>query len=93
MAEITLKKERPSLIVNVGDEQIKVPLTFNKQEFDEIGRADDKVTVMNGFFEKYLGDVFNLIGDDDISALFKAWTDARAEIGAPGMGEPSASPK
>ena len=93
MAEITLKKERPSLTVNVGDEQIKVPLTFNRMEFEEIGAADDKVGAINSFFEKYLGDVFGQIGDDDISALFKAWTDARAEIGAPGMGEPSASPK
>ena len=84
MAEITLKKERPVLTVNVGDEQIKVPLTFNRAEFEELGAAEDKVDAIGRFFEKYLGEVYSQIGDDDINALFKAWTDARAEIGAPG---------
>ena len=91
--EVTLKKERPSLTVNVGDEQIKVPLTFTRAEFEEIGKSDDPVAAMGLFFEKYLGDVFGQLGDDDVTTLFKAWTEARAEIGAPGMGEPSASPK
>ena len=91
--EVTLKKERPVLTVNVGDEQVKVPLTFNRVEFGELGNAEDKENAMDGFFERYLGEVYWQLGDDDITALYKAWTHARAKIGAPDMGEPSASPK
>ena len=47
----------------------------------------------NRFLSKYLGDVYDQLGDDDIATLLNAWSSARAKIGAPGMGEPSASPK
>ena len=85
--EITLKSERPTLTVNIGDEQIKVPLTFNRQEFAALGAASDKVQATNDFFAKYLGDVFEELGDDDLMALFAAWTEARQELGMPDMGE------
>lgn len=93
MAEVTLKRERPTLTVNVGDEQYHVPLTFLRSEIEEMGRGDDTGEAMNRFFARYLGDVYDMFGDDDIMALVNAWSEARAEIGAPGMGEPSASPK
>lgn len=93
MAEVTLKRERPSLTVNVGDERYEVPLTFTRSELSELGASEDKVEAAAAFFSKYLGDVYDMLGDDDVAALMQAWTDARAEIGAPDMGEPSASPK
>lgn len=85
--EITLKRERPTLTVNIGDEQKKVPLTFNRSEFAAIGVAEDKVQATNDFFAKYLGDAFEELGDDDLMALLNAWTAARNELGMPDMGE------
>lgn len=91
--EVTLKGKRPTLTVNVGGERYQVPLTFSRTEFEELGRSEDKVAATNAFFAKYLGDLYDELGDDDITALFNAWTSARSEIGAPDMGESSASPK
>lgn len=91
--EVKLKGKRPTLTVDVNGERMQVPLTFNRVEFEELGKADDKVSAMASFFAKYLGDVYEELGDDDLMALYTAWTDARAEVGAPDMGEPSASPQ
>lgn len=91
--EISLKSERPCLTVNAGDCQYKVPLTFNRCEFEEIGRSADQQSAMNDFFAKYLGDIYDQLGDDDLMALYGAWANARRELGAPSMGEPSASPQ
>lgn len=93
MAEVTLKRERPVLTVNVGDEEYRVPLTFTRAEYEAIGAVEDKAEAVNAFFAKYLGDVFDELGDDDMAVLFNAWTEARTALGAPGMGEPSASPR
>ena len=93
MAEITLKRERPALTVNIGDEQYKVPLTFTRSEMESLGKDNENGEAVFAFFEKYLGEVYNQLGDDDLSVLFQAWADARTEAGAPGMGEFSASPK
>lgn len=90
--EVTLKRERPALTVNIGDDQYRVPLTFNRSEFAEIGAAEDKVKATNDFFAKYLGDAFEELGDDDLMVLLNAWTEARNALGMPDMGEPSASP-
>lgn len=91
--EVTLKRERPVLTVNVGDERLYVPLTFTREEYTQLGTAEDKTEAIDAFFEKYLGDIIHELGDDDYMALLGAWSDARKEVGAPGMGEPSASPK
>lgn len=91
MAEVTLKRERPMLTVNVGDESYGVPLTFNRSEYGELAEKGGMEAV-NGFFAKYLGDVFDELGDDDMVTLLEAWTSARSAIGAPSLGEPSASP-
>ncbi len=93
MAEVTLKRERPSLTVNVGDERYEVPLTFNHREMEKLGKAKDGGAAVSSFFAEYLGDVVDMLGDDDLSALFQAWGAARAEIGEPDLGEPQASPK
>ena len=93
MAEITLKRERPTLTVNIGDEQYHVPLTFTRSEMESIGKDNDNGEAVFAFFEKYLGEVYDQLGDDDLSVLFQAWMGARAEAGAPGMGESPASPK
>ncbi len=94
MASVTLRAERPVLTVNIGDErEVGVPLTFTRAEFVEMGKAADPTEGMFGFFRTYMGDVVDMLGDDDLSALIKAWTDARAEIGEPGLGEPQASPQ
>lgn len=93
MAEVTLKAERPVLEVNVGEERYRLPLTFTRVEYEEMRGSDDSAGSILGFFRKYLGDVLDLIGDDDMVTLIRAWTDARAEIGAPTPGEPSASPQ
>jgi len=92
--EVTLKRERPVLTVNIGDdEQKRVPLTFTRAEMEELGSADDTAQAMYTFFGRYLGDVVEMLGDDDLSALFDAWREAREELGMPDMGEPSASPE
>ena len=91
--EITLKTERPTLKVHVGDDTIEVPLTFTRSEYAEMAQAEDGSEAMFGFLKKYLGDIFDAIGDDDLVALVGAWRDAREEIGAPDMGEASASPE
>ena len=93
MAEITLKRERPTLTVNIGDEQYKVPLTFTRSEMESLGKDNENGEAVFAFFEKYLGEVYDQLGDDDLSVLFQAWMDARTEAGAPGMGESPASPK
>ena len=90
--EVTLKHVRPVLTVNVGDDVYRVPLTFNRAEYEALGAAEDKVDATNDFFAKYLGDVFDELGDDDVAVLLNAWTEARKELGMPEMGEPSASP-
>lgn len=92
MAEITLKRERPVLTVNIGDEQKRVPLTFNRAEFERMGATEDKAEAMNGFLAKYIGEAFEELGDDDLIVLLNAWTEARSELGMPDMGESSASP-
>ena len=91
--EVTLKRERPTLTVNVGAEQLHVPLTLTRAELAEIGKSDDMEAATGRFFAKYLGDVYDELGDDDLQVLMAAWSEARAAIGAPGMGESSASPK
>lgn len=93
MAEITLKKERPALTVNVGDEQYQVPLTFTHTEMEQLGKDGDSGAAVFSFFAKYLGDVYEQLGDDDLQTLIQAWTEARDAIGAPSMGESQASPK
>jgi hypothetical protein len=77
--------------VNVGDESYGVPLTFNRAEYGELAEKDG-MDAVSDFFAKYLGDVSDELGDDDLSALFDAWTRARVALGAPDAGEPSASP-
>ena len=77
--EITLKTERPTLTVHVGDDTIEVPLTFTRSEYAEMAQAEDGSEAMFGY--------------DDLVALVGAWRDAREEIGAPDMGEASASPE
>ena len=89
--EITLKAERPTLKVHVGDDVIEVPLTFTHAEYAAMAKAEDGSEAIFDFMRKYLGDVFDALGDDDFIALVSAWRDGRAEIGAPDMGEPSAS--
>jgi len=91
--EVTLKGKRPTLTVNAGDETFHVPLTFNRVEFERLGKVEDKFAAVGEFFAKYLGDVYDELGDDDLSTLLDAWLAARKEIGAPDMGEPSASPQ
>ena len=94
MAEVTLKKERPALTVNVGDEQYKVPLTFTRREIEQLGKAEDGGSAVFEFFAKYLGEeLYEQLGDDDLQALVEAWQKAREEMGAPSMGESQASPK
>ncbi len=90
---VTLKTQRPELTVNIGGErEVGVPLTFTRQEYEEFGKAESKDGSMFAFFRKYLGDVVDEIGDDDITALFSAWMDARNELGEPALGESKASP-
>jgi len=91
--EVTLRGERPTLTVNVGDESMHVPLTFTRAEMVDLGEREDKMEAIGAFFETYLGDVYERLGDDDVALLLQAWTDARAELGMPDMGEPSASPE
>ena len=92
MAAVTLKAERPSLTVDVGGErEVKVPLTFTHPEYVEIGGMDPGEGMLE-FFRKYLGDVIDEVGDDDLAALMKAWAEARAALGEPALGESSASP-
>jgi len=86
MAQVTLKAERPSLTVNVGEEQYKLPLTFTRSEYEEMAKAEDGTAIFV-FFRKYLGDVMDMLGDDDIVTLTQAWSEARKEIGAPAPGE------
>lgn len=91
--EVTLKRERPTLTVNIdGDEQKHIPLTFNRREFETLGRAEDQTAAIYDFFAKYLGDVFEELGDDDLMALFDGWQRAREALGEPALGESSASP-
>lgn len=85
--EVTLKAERPVLIVNVGEEQKRLPLTFTRVEMERIGRADDKNAATIEFFRTYLGDVIDQIGDDDFNVLWRAWLRAREEAGMPEAGE------
>ncbi len=93
MASVTLRAERPVLTVNIGDErEVGVPLTLTRTEYETIGKAADAEAAVFEFFRKYLGDVVDDLGDDDLTALFTAWRDARAALGEPDMGEPSASP-
>ena len=91
MAEITLKSERPALIVNVGDEQYRIPLTFTRTEFEKMGSEKEPDKAICWFFSKYLGDVFDALGDDDYMTLIKAWAKAREEHGMPDLGEAQAS--
>lgn len=94
MASVTLKRERPVLTVNIGDEtEVGVPLTLTHDEFEQLGKAKDPGEGMLWYFRKYLGDVVDVIGDDDLSALMAAWAKARAEIGEPSLGESPASPQ
>lgn len=93
MAEITLKRERPTLTVNIGDEQYKVPLTFTRSEMESLGKDNEHGEAVFAFFEKYMGDVYDQLGDDDLQTLIQAWKEARSGIGAPSMGESQASPR
>lgn len=88
MADVTLKASRPTITVRIGDEQHDVPLTFTRAELETIGTAEDKTAAINDyFFRKYLGDVVDDLGDDDLMTLFQAWTTAREEAGQPEVGE------
>lgn len=89
---VTLKAERPFLDVEVGEEHYKLPLTFTHTEYEEMAAAGDGPKAIIGFFRKYLGDLVDMIGDDDFVILVKAWKEAREALGAPSAGEPSASP-
>ena len=90
---VTIKAQRPTMTVNIGGErEVEVPLTFNRAEAVEFGKAEDGTDAMFGFFRKYLGEVLDEIGDDDLNALLKAWTEGRRELGEPSLGEPQASP-
>ena len=80
------------LTVDADGELIKIPLTFNRSDLEIIGAAETPKAKMDAFFAKYLGDIYDEIGDDDIKALTEAWGDARRELGMPDMGESSASP-
>lgn len=93
MASVNLKTRRPALTVSIdGEREVEVPLTFTRAEFESFGRAEDSNTGIFEYFRKYLGEVLDQIGDDDLTTLVKAWTDERRKIGEPELGEPSASP-
>ena len=94
MADVKLRAKRPTITVDIGGErEVEVPLTFTLSEFEVIGKTEKRDSAIFEFFRTYLGDVIDEIGDDDFSALLNAWSEARAEIGEPSMGESSASPK
>lgn len=88
MASVSLKAERPCLTVNFGDDEYKVPLTFTRDEYKDLGeREDEQDAAIFDFFRKYLGDIVDQIGDDDVIALIKAWRDARNELNGTNLGE------
>jgi len=94
MADVTLKAKRPVLTVGIGDDrEAELPLTLTHDEYTDFGKADSPEEAMLAFFRKYLGEVVDEIGDDDMTALIRAWSDARTTLGEPSMGEPGASPK
>ena len=84
---LRLSTERPTLEVELDGEAKRVPLTFTRQEMDELSGAESSQDAMFAFFRRYLGDGFDALDDLSTSALLKAWNDARDALGEPGMGE------
>lgn len=85
--EITLKDERPVLTVNIGEEKKRVPLTFNRAEYIGLGKAEDKREATEDFFRKYIGEVYDELGDDDVALLLDTWQRERMALGTPTLGE------
>lgn len=85
--------ERPFITVNMGGDERTLPLTLNDADMALVGGADDQVRGIKAFVAKYLGDVTYELGDDQLGAILRVWGEQRKLLGAPEMGESSASPK
>lgn len=83
--------ERPFITVNIDGDEHKIPLTFNAADLKLFGEGAEGG--FDAFMRKYLGDeVMDAIGDDVLKSIISTWSNLRAEMGEPDMGESSALP-
>lgn len=83
--------ERPFIAVDFAGDVKKLPLTFDAADLDLMGSGESGTFIK--FVRKYLGDeVMDAIGDDVLKSIISTWSNLRAEMGEPDMGESSALP-
>ncbi|NPD32256.1 hypothetical protein HLV35_03110 [Eggerthellaceae bacterium zg-997] len=93
---LRLTTERPALDFELDGKACSLPLSLLASEMADMvaivgsGAEADAPSFVGWFLDfaaAYVGDQIRGLGDDGLTALMGAWTEARAKAGEPDMGE------